>query len=207
MHLTRTSMFLLAGALAGAAWNGVAEEDAAGGYVAPRGPGGVNPDLNGIWQAMNEANYDIERHLARASMSLREGPAGPVPDQATLYLGAVASVPPSLGVVEGDRIPYKPRSAWPSAMRIGVCGSIAIPRSNATCQACRRATYMPQPFQILQGEKEIEIVYQFAGAVRNIYSEDPGPAPVDFLDGSVGGELGRRYAGAHRHGAERPDLA
>ncbi len=30
-------------------------------YRAPRGPGG-KPDLNGIWQALNEANYDIEGH-------------------------------------------------------------------------------------------------------------------------------------------------
>ena len=36
------------------------EEDAASGYVAPRGPGGVNPGLNGVWQAIEEANYDIE---------------------------------------------------------------------------------------------------------------------------------------------------
>ncbi len=23
------------------------------------------PDLNGIWQALNSANYDVERHMAR----------------------------------------------------------------------------------------------------------------------------------------------
>ncbi len=39
-------------------------------YVAPRGS---HPDLNGIWQALNEANYDIELHMARASMQLRDG--------------------------------------------------------------------------------------------------------------------------------------
>jgi hypothetical protein len=33
-------------------------------YRAPRGPDG-KPDLNGIWQALNEANYDIEAHVAR----------------------------------------------------------------------------------------------------------------------------------------------
>ena len=77
-------------------------------YVASRGPGGVNPDLNGIWQALNEANYDIERHLARASMGVRDGPHGPVPDLKTLYIGAVASVPPSLSAVRRGkaRFPY-----------------------------------------------------------------------------------------------------
>ena len=147
-------------------------------YVAPRGPGGVNPDLNGIWQALNEANYDIERHMARPSMSLREGPYGPLPDVATLQLGAVASVPPGLGVVVGGKIPYKPealakrdenRRHWLDRDPEIKCFLPGVPR----------ATYMPQPFQILQGDKEIELVYQYAGAVRNVYSEDPGPAPVD----------------------------
>ena len=147
-------------------------------YVAPRGPDGVRPDLNGIWQALNAANYDIEGHMARSSLSLREGPYGPLPDIATLQLGAVASVPPGLGVVVGGKIPYTPealaqrdenRRLWLQRDPEIKCFLPGVPR----------ATYMPQPFQILQGDKEIEIVYQWAGAVRNIYSEDPGPAPVD----------------------------
>ena len=147
-------------------------------YQAPRGPGGVNPDLNGIWQALNEAHYDVERHLASASLSLRPGPHGPVPDLATVKLGTVASVPPGLGVVEGGRIPYKPealakrdenRRLWIERDPEIKCFLPGIPRAN----------YMPQPFRILQGEKEIDFVYQWGGAVRNIYSEDPGPAPVD----------------------------
>src|SRR6266566_10166318 len=76
-------------------------------YRAPRGPGG-KPDMNGIWQALNEANYDIEAHLARPAMALRPGPYGPVPAAPTMALGAVGAVPPGLGVVEGDEIPYQP---------------------------------------------------------------------------------------------------
>ena len=45
-------------------------------YKAPRGPGGVHPDLNGIWQALGSAHYDIEMHTASHSMQLREGPHG-----------------------------------------------------------------------------------------------------------------------------------
>src|SRR6266567_8320838 len=78
-------------------------------FRAPRGPGG-KPDLNGIWQALNEANYDIEAHVARPAMALRPGPYGPVPAAQVLALGAVGAVPPSLGVVEGGEIPYKPEA-------------------------------------------------------------------------------------------------
>ena len=42
-------------------------------YRAPRGPDG-KPDLNGIWQALNEANFDLEAHIARPAMALRPGP-------------------------------------------------------------------------------------------------------------------------------------
>ena len=79
-------------------------------YKAPRGPGGVHPDLNGIWQALNTANYDIEMHTASHSMQLREGPHGPLPAVKTLYLGAVGAVPPGLGVVVGGKIPYTPEA-------------------------------------------------------------------------------------------------
>src|SRR5215469_9452970 len=78
-------------------------------YRPPRGPDG-HADLNGIWQAMNEANYDIEGHMARPAMVLRPGPYGPVPAAQVVALGAVGAVPPSLGVVEGGELPYKPEA-------------------------------------------------------------------------------------------------
>ena len=34
-------------------------------YKAPRAADGIHPDFNGIWQVMNEANYDVEMHMAR----------------------------------------------------------------------------------------------------------------------------------------------
>src|SRR5437867_12333959 len=76
-------------------------------YRAPRAPDG-HPDLNGIWQALNEANYDLEMHMARPAMALRPGPYGAVPAAPVLALGAVGSVPPGMGVVEGGTIPSKP---------------------------------------------------------------------------------------------------
>src|SRR5207253_8451941 len=44
------------------------------------------PDLNGIWQALNEANYDVEAHVARPAMALRAGSYGPLPASAVLAL-------------------------------------------------------------------------------------------------------------------------
>ena len=63
---------------------------------APRTADG-KPDLNGIWQALNTANWDLEDHAARL---------GPV-----VALGAAFSIPGGNGVVEGDAIPYLPQAA------------------------------------------------------------------------------------------------
>src|SRR5258708_11065023 len=77
-------------------------------YHAPRGPDGKHPDLNGVWQAMNTANYNIEPHASSAALQMRPGPVVPVPAKDVLALGAVGSVPAGLGVVEGGAIPYTP---------------------------------------------------------------------------------------------------
>ena len=150
-------------------------------YRAPRAADG-HPDLNGIWQALNEANYDLEGHNARPAMAVRPGPYGPVPAAPVLALGAVGAVPPSLGVVEGDEIPYKPEALirkkenqqnWLARDPEIKCYLPGVPR----------ATYIPQPFRILQSASQLFVAYQYAGAVRNIYLKDPGPAPVDFWMG------------------------
>jgi hypothetical protein len=136
------------------------------------------PDLNGIWQSLNEANYDLEMHMARPAMALRPGPYGPLPAAPVLALGAVGSVPPGMGVVEGGTIPYKPemlakkkenQEKWLERDPEIKCYLPGVPRAN----------YMPQPFQILQSPSAIFFAYQYAGAVRNIYLKNPGPAPVD----------------------------
>ena len=65
-------------------------------YRAPRTPDG-KPNLNGIWQALNTANWDLLDHSARSG--------------AVVAMGAVGAVPGGLGVVEGNEIPYKPEAA------------------------------------------------------------------------------------------------
>src|SRR5688572_4503734 len=74
---------------------GSAAQQVSATYKAPRSPfKDGKPDLNGIWQANNTANWDIQGHAARQ---------GPV-----LELGAAFSIPAGLGVVEGNEIPYQP---------------------------------------------------------------------------------------------------
>ena len=146
-----------------------------------------NPDLNGIWQALNAAHYDVEPHIARPAMQLRQGPRSPLPDVPVLRLGAVGAVPGSMGVIEGGgRIPYTPEARalkeenqanWVDRDPEIKCYMPGVPR----------ATYMPFPFQIFQNENNIFIAYEFAGAVRDIYLEDVGPAETDsWMGQSVG---------------------
>ena len=146
-------------------------------YRAPRTADG-KPDLNGIWQALNEANYDIQPHMARPAMALRSGPYGPLPAEPVLALGAVGSVPPGLGVVEGDEIPYQP-AARAKKRENQENWLTADPEIKCFLPGVPRATYMPYPFQIFQSTSTMFIAYEYAGAVRNLYLKDPGPAPVD----------------------------
>ena len=147
-------------------------------YHAPRGPDGKHPDLNGVWQVMNTANWNIEPHAASAALQMRLGSVTPVPAKEVLALGAVGSVPAGLGIVEGGVIPYKPeakkqrdenKADWIHRDPEIKCYLPGVPRAN----------YMALPFQIFQSEKATLIAYEYAGAVRNLQFVDPGPAPVD----------------------------
>jgi hypothetical protein len=147
-------------------------------YRAPRGPDGKHPDLNGVWQVMNTANYNIEAHASSAALQMRPGPVVPVPAKDVVALGAVGSVPAGLSVVEGGTIPYTPealkqrdanKADWIHKDPEIKCYLPGVPRAN----------YMALPFQIFQSESAMLIAYEYAGAVRNLQFKDPGPAPVD----------------------------
>lgn len=167
---------LLAGAPAVA--QAQAKGKAAATYKAPRGPDGKHPDLNGVWQVMNTAGWDIEPHGARAALQFRPGPYVPVPAKAVVALGAVGAVPAGPGIVEGGAIPYKPEA---KALRDENRANYLERDPEVKCYlpGVPRANYMHLPFQIFQSEKSMLIAYEYAGAVRNLLFTDPGPAPVD----------------------------
>ncbi|WP_419165567.1 hypothetical protein [Candidatus Palauibacter sp.] len=151
----------------------------------PRTPSG-RPDFNGIWAALGNAYWDIEPHMARPALAMQEGPVVPVPANEVVGLGAVGSVPSGQGIVVGGRIPYLPealarreenREQWLERDPEIRCYLPGVPRAN----------YMHLPFQVFQSDSKFFIAYEYAGAVRDIYLEDPGPPQVDsWMGQSVG---------------------
>ncbi len=145
-------------------------------YQAPR-TADESPDLNGIWQAINTANWNIEPHAAGPSM-VRE-------------LGAIAAVPAGLGVVEGGEIPYRPEAR--AQRDENFANRLELdPEIRCYLPGVPRAIYMPFPFQIIQSRQHIMLIHEYAGAVRTIYMDNhtPPPAPtwMGWSNGSWEGE-------------------
>ena len=129
------------------------------------------PDLDGIWQALSTANWDLEDHSAQA----QPGP--------WLRVGAMGAIPPGQGVVEGNDIPYRPEAAATKKANFENRMTPATADIEAKCYqpGVPRATYLPYPFQIIQGTSKIAMVYGYADASRTIHMDKahPEPAPVD----------------------------
>src|SRR5262252_3797202 len=140
-------------------------------YKAPRMADG-KADLNGIWQTLNTANWDIQEHAARRGL--------------VVALGAAGAVPAGLGVVEGNEIPYLPAAAAKKKENFEN-RLTADPEIKCYLPGVPRATYMPYPFQIVQTPQYILMAYEFAGATRTIYMDKTPPNPVDsWMGHSVG---------------------
>src|ERR1700709_1542860 len=70
------------------------------------------PDFSGIWEANNTANWDLQTHEARPIVAQPGFTPGSVVSAApVLALGSMGWVPPGLGIVEGEEIPYLPWAA------------------------------------------------------------------------------------------------
>lgn len=145
------------------------------------------PNISGIWQAMNTANWDLLAHNVRPAVP-HPGvyPNRPVLGAPVVALGSLGIVPPGPGVVDGNEIPYKPEAAaqkkenaehWLDRDPEVRCYMPGIPRG----------MYMPYPVQITQGTNKIQMVFAYANASRTIYLEAAPRPPADtWMGHSVG---------------------
>src|SRR6187399_3257744 len=123
-----------------------------------------HPNFNGVWQAIGTAHWNLEDHSAAATPFWQ--------------LGAMFAIPAGQSVVVGGPIPYLPAGlkkreenmkGWPKSDPEAKCYMAGIPRS----------TYMPYPFQIVQGQKDILFVYEYASSNRIVHMLSKSEAPVD----------------------------
>jgi hypothetical protein len=143
------------------------------------------PDLTGVWQTMNTANFDIRPHQARPALMLVDGPEGLVPAPGLAPLGAVGAVPPGPGVTDDD-IPYQ---GWALEQQQQNQREWLQRDPEVRCllPGVPRATYLPYPFTITHTAHSLLFSYQFAGAARNVHLVDPGPPPgPSWMGQSVG---------------------
>ncbi|GGD47449.1 hypothetical protein GRI62_08700 [Erythrobacter arachoides] len=135
---------------------------------------GDAPNFNGVWQVMNSANWNLEPHSAAAN---------PLP-QGDRILGAIGAIPAGLGVIEGGTIPYNEAAQERLALnRANVINH--DPEAACYLPGIPRATYMPHPFQIVQGDgDDILMVYEYASANRVIHMGEVGIPPIDTWMGT-----------------------
>jgi hypothetical protein len=135
------------------------------------------PNINGIWQVTNTANWDLLAHTLRPMV----GQTGVYEDVEVLgapvvALGAAGIVPPGPGVVVGNEIPYTPEAAaqkqenfenWLDRDPELRCYKPGVPR----------AMYLPHPFQVTQATNKIHMLFQFAQASRVIHLDEVNDPP------------------------------
>ncbi len=153
-------------------------------YEAPRLIGTGNPDLNGVWQTLNTANWNIEPHAA--------GPSAFAELQ-----GAIGAVPAGQGVVEGGEIPYQ---EWAEAQRQinfeqrfmrpidrQTNETTGDPEAKCYLPGVPRATYLPYPFRIVQTPSQILIAYEYANATRVVHMDrEPVSPSLSWMGWSIG---------------------
>lgn len=148
---------------------------------------GGKPDFSGIWQANSTAHWDLQTHEARP-MAAQAGvyPDVPVLGAPVVALGSLGWMPPGLGVVEGDAIPYQPWAA--QRKRENAANWLdRDPELKCYMPGVPRAIYLPYPFQILQSTNKVMMVFEFANAQRTIHLDKVEPYPGDaYMGHSVG---------------------
>jgi len=135
------------------------------------------PNLNGVWQALTSANWDVEAHQAEP---------GPHPE----IMGAWGAQPGGMGIVEGGAIPYKPDALKKKQDNLKNRTLVKVtndphrfdtgdPELQCFRPGVPRANYMPFPFQIFQNRDQIMIVYEYKGSMRTVFMDKHQEAPVD----------------------------
>lgn len=133
-------------------------------YAPPRTAFG-HPDLQGIWQVMNTAAWDIQDH------------------------NASLGVPAGKGVVEGNDIPYQP-SALEKKRQNYENRAKLDPETRCLLSGVPRITYMPYPFQIVQQADKVNILYEYNHTLRHIYMNG-NPHPEGPIEWWMGDSRGR----------------
>jgi hypothetical protein len=149
----------------------------------PRNPWDNKPNLNGIWQSLNTANWDLQDHAAMVGPFYQMGAIGAVPPGQTVVVES-CSVPSRSDCGE---IPYLPAAAEQKKKNY-VNRLTDDPEVKCYLPGIPRATYMPYPFQIVQSPKNILMAYEYASANRVINMEKPTEAPVDSWMGWSNGK-------------------
>jgi len=146
-------------------------------YRAPRLDG--HPDLNGIWEAVTTANWNIEDHDAQPGLH---------PE----LEGAYDAQPAGQSIVEGGQIPYRPEMLAKRKKNFDNRAVVDVvtndekwhdtgdPELKCYMPGVPRATYMPFPFQIVQGSGPyILMAYEYASTTRTIRMNFKDEAPTD----------------------------
>jgi hypothetical protein len=139
-------------------------------YKGPRTADG-KPDLNGIWQAINTADWDISAHASQGGHIASEGAQG--------------AEPGGIGVVEGGAIPYLPEALKIKADHYAKRFT-DDPEIKCYMPGVPRAAYQPFPFQIVQSPKMIMMAYEFAAASRQVYMGKAPEADESWMGTSAG---------------------
>ncbi len=129
----------------------------------PRMPDG-KPNLTGLWQTFGSAHWDILDHSASEGHFFE--------------LGAMGAIPAGQGIVVGNEIPYLPEAL--AQKEANFQNRLEDdPMLKCFMPGVPRATYMPFPFQIVQGTDQILIAYEFATSNRIVRVDNDTLSPVD----------------------------
>jgi hypothetical protein len=148
-------------------------------YKPARLPDG-HPDLNGYWQSMVTADWDLQDHEAQP---------GPKPE----INGVYGAGPAGQSIVEGGEIPYRPEALAKKKKNFETRAMVDVsndktwhnlgdPEMKCYMPGVPRASYMPYPFRIVQSAGTtypyMLISYEYASATRIVRMNSKEEAPI-----------------------------